>query len=170
MVVERGCRVRAVRSAWGSMGSFWTSKAPLRVRVAVFKCLVYETAVSCWTAGPLWTLTATSWTPFFWSTRGGSWELERCTRTWDLMAARNTEVSQVRPFGNMFHVYPSMLSCVCVACGGCKICCSIPQHTMLSPRSCLGICFVINFLRVTTGLSTPAIKLEPMGLATCGRS
>ena len=47
---ERLARIASVRTAWYSFHRFWHTACPLRVKIIMFKCLVYEAAVSGWTA------------------------------------------------------------------------------------------------------------------------
>ena len=37
--------MKAIRAAWSSFGKRWHSAKPVRVKIIVFKCLVYETAI-----------------------------------------------------------------------------------------------------------------------------
>ena len=50
MRAERLARITSVRTAWYTFNRFWHAACPLRVKIIMFKCLVYEAAVSGWTA------------------------------------------------------------------------------------------------------------------------
>ena len=47
---ERLARITSVRTAWYTFHRFWHAACPLRVKIIMLKCLVYEAAVSGWTA------------------------------------------------------------------------------------------------------------------------
>ena len=47
---ERLAGVTSVRTAWYTFQRFWHATCQLRVKIIMFKCLVYEAAVSGWTA------------------------------------------------------------------------------------------------------------------------
>jgi hypothetical protein len=47
---ERLARITSVRTAWYTFNRFWHAACPLRVKIIMFKCLVFEAAVSGWTA------------------------------------------------------------------------------------------------------------------------
>ena len=50
MRAERNASIASVRAAWCALYRFWYGEFPLRVKTMMFKCLVYEAAVSWWTA------------------------------------------------------------------------------------------------------------------------
>lgn len=50
MTDERNARCAAVKSAWFSFQKYWYTASPPRIKIIVFRCLVYESAVSGWTA------------------------------------------------------------------------------------------------------------------------
>ena len=48
MTDERNARCTAVKNAWFSFQKYWHAASPLKIKIIVFRCLVYESAVSGW--------------------------------------------------------------------------------------------------------------------------